>query len=473
MLLFWRKLLFYVFLALYFVLTPYAILYALGYLISPNPSGEIINKTGLISVVTEPKGARILVNGRKFSSLSPAAVRDLLPGRYSVQLIKKGYETWKKEVPIEEGWATRLEPAVLLPSRPEEEALSKENFYLLLPFLSEFRVFAFKDNLLESLTGIDIFLKREFQAVQKTEGAAPLPVLDYYHKPGSSLVLFKTGSVQKPGWQAVQLGREKEIKDITGFVPAGADFLDWDARSPDWIYFLKDGSIGAFQWKKGQTAGNLAQDVLGMGIKNGRLYVLKKDFTLWSAGAKGENLREEISETEGLQKIIPFAQGEKWFRIEVLKRDFFQKDLILFYGAGGRLLTNWAPYRLADSGVEGWQYATRSEEEKVLFWTAHELSVLEFIRETEDNPRRQPALQLLYSAGRGIRQAFWAYDDTHVVFRDGDSVFLTEARPPEPFLVRPLERVSVQSPVFYHDLTKTLYFLNPVSGQIVRRKITD
>ena len=76
MLLALRKIFFYVLLILYLFITPTIILHALGYMIDPGERS--IYKTGLVSIVTEPKNAVLYVGGKKFSRKTPAAIHDLL-----------------------------------------------------------------------------------------------------------------------------------------------------------------------------------------------------------------------------------------------------------------------------------------------------------------------------------------------------------------------------------------------------------
>ncbi len=400
MLLFWRKLLFYILLVVYMVITPYAILYALGYWVSP-AKGEIFNKTGLLSVMTEPRGARIFVEGKKYSHKTQAAVQGLLPGGYSIKISKKGFESWEKNVSVSQGLATRLEPVILLPVRPDEESVTGKSMQKLLPVLVDFKIFGLENYFLESLTGTDIFLKRESDAGQKISGAQKVTVTDFQTKAGSALVLFKTAK----GFFAVHLGKEKQAKDLNGFIPASVDLLDWDAKSPDLIYFLKDGVISAVDWRKGTLTAPVAIDVLGFGIKHGRLVLLKKDFTLWSAGPKGENPKQEIGQEEGLQKLAALGNA-KWFRIEVLRREFFQKDLIIFLSDQGALLSSREPYLLAEKGVQGYQYATRSDDEKLLFWTRQEISIIDFVKSSEESFQKSPLRILVTDKGRDISQAY-------------------------------------------------------------------
>lgn len=466
MLLFWRKFLFYILLAAYLVLTPYAILYALGYSVHPR-QGELFNKTGLLSIESEPKGASVYVEGRKFTQKTPSAVHDLLPGDYQVEVFKKGFDRWSKKISVYSEKATRLESVILLPLHPEEEKVSDRSYDFFLPLMIDFRVFGLSTQYLESLKGTDIFLKRTFDVGEKAGLDVQYEVKDFHTKGNSSLVLFNVLRNGKKEWEALQLAHEKEARNLGALMPGEVDLFDWDSKSPEVIYFLKDGILNAVDWHKQKNYSALAPEVLGFGVKGGRLYILKKDWTLWVSSAKPENLKLEAVEDSGIQKPAG-AEHVRWIKIDVFKREFFQKDLILCLSDNGMLLTSREPFVLAPNGVRGFQYASHSDDEKVLFWSAQKISSVTFPKDAEESEKNSAVVTVLSEKGKDIQQAFWAYDATHVLFRDGEGVFLAE-----PDFTRPVMRVLKDTPIFYHDLTHFIYYLHPQTRHLMRRRITE
>lgn len=470
MLLFWRKFLFYILLTAYIVLTPYAILYALGYIVSPKEGG-IFNKTGLLSIESEPKGATVSVEGKRFSQKTPSAVRDLLPGDYQVEVSKKGFDRWSKKVSIYSEKATRLEPIVLLPAHAQTETVSDRPYRFFLPLLIDFRVFGLSTQDLKSLKGTDIFLKRTFDAGEKAGLEGKYEVKKIYTKGNSNLVLFDVERDGKKNWEVLQMNRE-EARSISGLMPHELDFFDWDEKSPETIYYLKEGVLNAVDWHRQKLYPVLASEVLGFGVKSGRLYVLKKDWTLWVSPAKPESLKLEPAEEQGIQRPGG-AESIKWIKIEVFKREFFQKDLMLFLSDKGMLLSSRAPFLLAEKGVKDFQYAAHGDEEKILFWTQHEMLTAAFLKEDEEKEKNPPAVTLLSGEHKDIQQAFWAYGASHILFRDSGDIFLAETRLPEPYYVRPVMSVPRGTPVFYYDLTHDIYYLHPQTSYLTRRKVTE
>lgn len=469
MLLFWRKFLFYILLAAYFAVTPFAVLYALGYNLGPQ-QGEFFNKTGLLSIESEPRGARVFVNGKRFSESTPAVVRDLLPGDYQVEVVKKGYDRWAKKITVQFEKASRLQP-VMLPLNFPAETVSQRPYRFFLPLMLDFRVFGLTTTQLDSLKSTDIFLKRTYDTGEKTGLDQHYEVLSFLTKTGSGLALFKVQEGGKISWQALQLNREKEARNLSEFIPNNSDLIDWDEKASRYIYFQSEGTLSAVDWRKGKILPGLISDVLGFGVKGGRLYALKKDWTLLVSGAKPENLK-----WESVENTVPRPENAgqiKKVQIEVFKREFFQKDLLLFLTDDGKLLSSRPPYILADQKVRGFQYASSEEDEKILFWTDSQLYALQLPRETEDVPPLSAAPVLLTDRAADIRQAFWAYNHTHALYLDGARIFLAEVSAQEPFYIRPLGAVLPDSPVFFHDLTQTVYFLDSETRQLMRRKITE
>lgn len=468
MLLLLRKILFYGLAVFYLFAMPYAVLYGLGYIYNP-VEGEI-RKTGLVSVVTEPKNAMVYVGGKRFSETTPTAVRDLLPGQYEIRLSGKTFETWQKEVEIFPEKATRLEPVILLAKNPDVETVSYRAYADILSPGREFKIFALQTDTLKGLWKIDLFFKRDIPLGQKLDPAGEIKILDVYSKKDSDLVIFKTARRDKVGFAAYDTDREKEIEDLSAWIPASAEWLEWDPKNTRQVYFLNRGQLGGVDLQKEKPHAPLTE-VLGVGVKHNRLYLLKNDFSLMQGGFNDE-APQPLQEKYPLSAEVFKNIAARFYQIEFLRRDLFQQNLVVLRSDQGALIGNWPPYRLVDYGVLGFQYATRGEEEKILFWTKTEIGVLEFQENSEDDGKATTKT-IFYSKGKEIRQAFWAYEDTHVVFLDGEEIFLLEAGGISPHFSRPLGKAAPHSRIFYNDRNRSVYYLDPQTRHLMRRKITD
>lgn len=95
--LFVRKILFWLFFCCFLILTPVVTFYSLGYKFDIN--AKKFQKTGAISIQTQPKEVFVILNDKEITSATPYVVRGLLPGKYNLSLVKEGFYDYK--LPIE------------------------------------------------------------------------------------------------------------------------------------------------------------------------------------------------------------------------------------------------------------------------------------------------------------------------------------------------------------------------------------
>ncbi|GEM_PF-5058783 len=122
-----RRALFYFFSAVYCVVCPLIVLYALGYIFEPG-AGKGLEKTGLIHLATLPVGATIRLENKRFTEKTPASITGLLPGNYQVEIFLKDYRTWTRTIRVGAEKAAHFEKILLLPDSWEKELLSAEEF---------------------------------------------------------------------------------------------------------------------------------------------------------------------------------------------------------------------------------------------------------------------------------------------------------------------------------------------------------
>lgn len=104
--------------------------YARGFKI--NPQNGRIEKTGMILAKSTPDGAKVFVDGKLVTATnSPISLK---PGTYRITIIKDGYSTWEKELPVKEELVTNIN-ALLIPKTPELKPLTASGAFL--PKLSE------------------------------------------------------------------------------------------------------------------------------------------------------------------------------------------------------------------------------------------------------------------------------------------------------------------------------------------------
>lgn len=472
MLLMLRKTLFYILLVLYLVITPYMILYGLGYVVKPHE--REIRKTGLVAVTSDPKGASIYVEGRKFSEKTPSVVRGLLPGTYQVKVAKRGFEPWDKEIHVLAEKAVRLDPVILMPRAASREVLTQGGYRELFPYAGEFKIYGLgSGQKLSDLAKIELLFNRETALAKEKETPKILEfqITEWKTKKDSASVLLKGVQGGEPKIYLYDLNREKIRQDLTGIYPENGAAIDWDSKKPRVFYYLKDHQLYGLDFSASKVSAVGGPDTLGFGAQGGKVYILRKDFSIWQSGPLGQE-PQPLSKRDDTGARLFSGVPAKSYRVEVMKRELFQKELVLFQSDRGALLSNWPPYRLADEGVLGFRHLESGDLEKILYWTAKEIGIFNFAFNAEEEETIPPRM-VLYRAGKKIRQAFWAYEGSHIIFQDGAGIFLLEAGDQAPYHVREIERAASGTAMLYQDRTKSIFYIDPENRNIIKRKLTE
>lgn len=109
-----RKIIFYVLLSIYIVVTPWLILRMLGFVW--HPASFRIVKTGLAIVESSPPGANVFVDGRRAPHLTPVTIHDLVPGNHFIRIEKDGFQDWVNHISIESSKVNLLPTVTLSPA---------------------------------------------------------------------------------------------------------------------------------------------------------------------------------------------------------------------------------------------------------------------------------------------------------------------------------------------------------------------
>jgi hypothetical protein len=104
------------------IISFFLILRASGYVL--NLKAKTIEKTGLIVISSDPKGALLYVNG-KYKEKTPCTLNYLRPGLYHLKIEKEGYKDWEKTEQVEAGKYIKEEPVLFLEKPIIEEATNE------------------------------------------------------------------------------------------------------------------------------------------------------------------------------------------------------------------------------------------------------------------------------------------------------------------------------------------------------------
>jgi len=119
-----RSIAFYLSVALFFVLLPVILSYALGYKIDYR--NMKIYKTGILYIASRPAGAAIYLNGVMRQDTTPAQIEELKPGSYKIEVRRDGFYPWEKDMVVRPNMVTKADRIVLFPITQEMKTINRE-----------------------------------------------------------------------------------------------------------------------------------------------------------------------------------------------------------------------------------------------------------------------------------------------------------------------------------------------------------
>lgn len=131
---------------LFLIASPIALLFALDY--SYDWQGKKFVQNGAFYFKSEPKNTTIYTDGKN-KKTTPRLIKRLSPHNYTIEIAKKDYQSWKKELRIEPGLVTEEKNILLIRNKPELEFVTESKS---LPEFSIPRLSDHVKKLLDSLT---------------------------------------------------------------------------------------------------------------------------------------------------------------------------------------------------------------------------------------------------------------------------------------------------------------------------------
>jgi hypothetical protein len=453
-----RKIFFYLFVALYVILCPLTILYALGYIFRPGGEQGLVT-TGLIYLATAPPGATVYLDNKRYREKTPTILRDLLPGDYNIRLQLKRHKSWAQTVPVESKKANVLERVLLLPESLETETLVQAAFRDLIPMpgnsffllaagpeLGDYSVFDWKD-------------EEHYPLVPPYSPFLEARVADVYSVPKSVLVIARVETEKGEKFLATEPRvKEGPVQDLTSLFIEPPSQVMWEPHHKRYLFTFQQGSIHRVDTGSRSVYPKFLENVKGYGLFDREIYALKRDHTLIKTDHEGKGGEIILQDRDFVETLF---REKEFVRIIHLSR-----KLVVFLGPNGELWANRLPYTFVREGVLGFEFDPRMN--RLLLRQKNALGFLDF---SSDRPEeglfeQGPELAWIYKKGVKIEQAFWVYEGSHILFRDEDKVFLvdleTYGKPRLDFLVK----VKEKSSVFYAEEAGKLYFLEADTGNL-------
>ncbi len=130
-----RKIIFNIFVAVFFIIGAYLLITAQGFVI--DFKNFKFMKTGAIFLKFEPGDAEIFLNGKIYPASknlinNGILIKNLPPSKYKITLRKNGYHEWIKELTVESGFVSRESQVKLWSIEPKYKLITKktDDFFL-------------------------------------------------------------------------------------------------------------------------------------------------------------------------------------------------------------------------------------------------------------------------------------------------------------------------------------------------------
>lgn len=430
-----RKIIFYIFLAVYGVVCPLIILRMLGFIVAPPEAGGFV-KTGLIYVSANPPNARVIVDGVAAHETAPTVIRDLTPGDHDITIDLRGYVPWRKRVPVIGNKATALDNVLLVPAAWKTRILMDTDFNTLIALAGNPpSLIAARGNTID-----DIVLMRLNKNIEEEDALFPAQsiykgarVTGYFTVDKSPFFVVHIIDDNKDKYLWVD-PREKQphAEDITELLIGEPKQLMWEASDEKNIFALqRDMTVNRLNIKSRAIYPGIMENTQALGVMDNAVFGLTPNGLLIHCDYDGQNKKTTIPQPKDL--IVLAAQNPD-FLIPVMR--------YLGISADARGITPGHERALA------------------LIWTKNRVGILDHSPQTSAD-EHPASVQWIYSRGQNIVQAFWVNNDDNILVRDDGGILLLDKENfGQPRLTRVTD-VEGEGMVYYTDKTGKLYYLTP------------
>jgi len=277
-----------VFTILFVILTIITSLYASGYKFNlswPLKFNRLLQKTGMLAVATKPARALIYLNGDIQYNLSispwkrehlstPTKVKNILPGRYELDLKLDGYWPYRQTIDIKSGETTFVENVllfkknspILVVESPKTNLLISPDFRYLYAETIE-KIINLKNESARTLLAPEDAAKND---ILKNVVNTDIFPIGQWLKNGK---FFQQGKIFDP----LKESNDADYKNIIG-----SDAYDWHYdETTESIYYRYNQDIAQFNLSN-QSSRLLTSDgaIMSYRPKNGRVFIILKSSSL-------------------------------------------------------------------------------------------------------------------------------------------------------------------------------------------------
>jgi hypothetical protein len=378
-------------------------------------------------------------------------------------LVLSGYHPWTQVVTVEKGKAVAFDKILLIPIGWNIKRLSAETYSDLTPLGGTDYFLLSRSDRLKDHFFYDWKRSRIRPLLPAGSELSDVHVSSFFSREDSPVMVLSGGPLwEQKYWYARLTSDGAEIKDITKLIPEKPLQIFWDSDDRDNLFTLHHGYINRLDVAAEAFYPRFVEDVRGWGVFHGQLYVVDKDDTVATVSKNKSELKSVLKNSD----LSGILSGEK---------DFYEvrplaNEVMAFLGSRSFVVAGWKFPPLVREEPVGMQYDP--SHNRLLLWSRNTIGILDLVAAEESlrSPDSRakgaevPEIRWVHVNGRDIKQCFWAVDGSHIVFRDGNKIFLLEPESQGSAHVDDVVSCRDGSSVFYSEPKDTLYFLGEHDG---------
>jgi hypothetical protein len=270
---------------IFFTLSPIIVFYVRG--LTPNFKEQTYEETGIITVQSDPKNAKILIND-EIKDTTPNSLRFIKPGEYNIKLQKDGYFSWEKQLTVKPGKVTWLQNGVnsvtLFLNKPETTQVNSEIIDVLV-----------KDNYIYSLSNKTLILTNISNLNQNEIVLLPETVVSLHKESNNTDFIIIKGTNH---WLIFDTANKK-ITTLSPLVSTNAELFTSNSGS---LFSLEKNTLNKISWRS-QTIEPIENNISTAAIKDDQIYTISSNAIFVRNISSPENSKTPILVSKELPKI--------------------------------------------------------------------------------------------------------------------------------------------------------------------------
>jgi hypothetical protein len=413
-----RNIIFIVLALLFLFVAPLTVMYCLGWRYDWN-SKKVI-QPGMFYFRVLPKNAEVYLdkNFKKKTDMffGSLLLEDILPGKYTIEIKKEEYYSWKKVLPIEKRTVTEAKNIVLIPKNPGSYQISGgiESFFLAPD--SKNIILKEKDKNQWSLKLFNIAKNLKSHIVSQTNfiKGTDVELMDLKFSPDSERAIIKIMAKEKVSYFIL------DIKTAT-IIPLSLSEEDLE----EIIFHPKDNNklllLLAAQNGKELKELDITSKIISAPIidKIYSLALLGED--VYYLDNLGFLYKTNLSfSNKNKLNIIPFKiKEETKYVISLAKDNILLQENEDLYILNKQIMS----FVKLLSPIKG--YKLSPDSQKLMYFNGNEIWIM-FLEKKYEQPAKEAGDKVLIThSSEEIGNAFW-YDNNYLIFDSGDKIKVSE-----------------------------------------------